>query len=431
MNHPDSQLRTTPFGAEAFTQEETYAELRRPVGFAQTLVREAYTSDEFFALERERVFRSGWVAVGLLDRVRNAGDVLVADVGGRSIFVVRNRDGELRGFYNVCRHRGTALLREGECRVGRFVRCPYHGWAYDLDGKCLGTPLFTYEIPDDQRPAFDMGEDAEFDKADFGLLTVPVDTWGPLVFASLDPEPGDLHEHLGDLPERTAGYRLDEWTLADTRQYDIAGNWKLIAENFEWYHLPWVHPELNRLSPVDAHYHWQGPGMYLGGCVELQDDGWNNKDLPPIEGLSDEDLRFSRFGYVFPNAGLVISPNSVWILFVDPVSPHRTIETTWLLTHPESASTPAAQVEVEKLATFLDTVNKEDVDIIERVHAGLDGTPFPGGRMCYRFEAMIHRFQNMIADRMVGRHHIPPGYGDGTVPMFPSAEPAASGSSDR
>jgi choline monooxygenase len=175
--------------AERFTREETYAGTRRPVALAQTLLPEAYTSEAFFALERERVFGSTWVAVGCAAALREAGDVLVADVAGRSIFVVRKQDGALRAFYNVCRHRGTRLLATGESRVKRYIRCPYHSWAYDHDGGCVGTPLFTgSDIPADQQAAFEMHDVGAFDRADYGLLPVAVEAWGPLVFVNLDPD---------------------------------------------------------------------------------------------------------------------------------------------------------------------------------------------------------------------------------------------------
>ena len=187
--------------ADRFTCEETYAPTRRPVALAQTLLPDAYTSDAFFALERERVFGSTWVAVTCSAQVSEPGDVVVVEVAGRSVFVARTQDGELRAHYNVCRHRGTQLLSPDERRVKRFIRCPYHSWACALDGRCVGTPLFTgSDIPEDQRAAFDMSDVAAFDRADYGLLPVAAETWGPIVFVNLDPDAAPLAEQLGDLP---------------------------------------------------------------------------------------------------------------------------------------------------------------------------------------------------------------------------------------
>jgi len=409
--------------ADRFLREETYAATRRPVALAQTLIPEAYTSEEFFVLERERVFGTGWVAVGCTAQVEDPGDALVVTVGGRSVFVLRKPDGELRAFYNTCRHRGTQLLEPGERRIKRFIRCPYHSWAYDHDGRCVGTPLFTgSEIPPDQQAAFSMDDVAAFDRADYGLLPVAVQAWGPLLFVSLEPDPGPLTDHLGDLPVRTAGYRLDEWDVVRTAHYELDANYKLVAENFmEYYHLPWVHPGLVKVSPIDAHYRWQGDGMYAGFCTtpiapDSDDAGWS-RGLPAIGGLTGADAVSARFAWVFPNVALNVLPNHLFIILAQPTSPRLTSETTYLLAHRGAGGDETAAA-IDELAAFWDTVNREDIDIVERVQRGLDHTPFPGGRMCYRFEEPLHRFQNMVIDRMVGRRRVPPGDRADTVPMF-------------
>ncbi|HZE04261.1 MAG TPA: aromatic ring-hydroxylating dioxygenase subunit alpha, partial [Solirubrobacteraceae bacterium] len=388
----------------------------------------AYSSQEFFALERERVFRSSWVAVGCSAQVRTPGQVLVAEVGGRSVFVTRKQNGELRAFYNVCRHRGTRLLGPDQCQIKRFIRCPYHSWAYDLDGKCVGTPLFAgSDIPPDQQRVFDMEGVKGFDRADYGLLPVLVDEWGPLVFVSLGDGTGSLSEHLGDLPDRTAGYRLSEWEIARTARYEIAANYKLVAENFmEYYHLPWVHPTLVRVSPVEAHHRWQGGGMYCGFCTtpiasDTEGGGWH-RGLAPLGGLDASDAVSARFIWLFPNVAVNILPNHLFVILAHPVTPRLTVETTYLLTHPQSSGDGAAEQATDALAAFWDEVNREDIEIVERVQEGIDTTPFPGGRMCYRFEEPVHRFQNMVIDRMLGVRRVPAGDGAQSVPMFAGRE---------
>jgi choline monooxygenase len=406
-----------------YTHHETYERTRRPVIEARTLVREAYVDDEFFALERERVFATGWVAAGCVDELRKPGDVQVVDVAGRSLILVRGRDGVLRAFYNVCRHRGSRLVEDGEGNVGRFLRCPYHRWAYDLDGRCVGTPLFTgSDIPADQQAIFATDHASGFDRRDYGLLSVAVATFGPVVLVNLDSQPEPLAAHLGDLADRLAGYRLDEWRLARKAHYHVAANYKLIAENFmEYYHLPWVHPGLVRVSPLDAHHRWQGSGMYSGMCTSpiaanTENGGW--QDLEPLPGLNPDDAISARFIWLFPNIALNVLPNHVFLIHALPTAAGVTHETTYLLTRPEAADDPDSQPAIDRLAGFWDTVNREDVAIVERVQRGLATTPFPGGPMCYRFEEPVHRFQNMIADRMTGVRRVPPGDPAGQSPMF-------------
>jgi choline monooxygenase len=418
-----------PVSPERFGDEATYRATRLPVDYASTLIPDAYTSEEFHALERERLFGTSWVPVCVIDELAEPGAFLVADVAGRSVIVCRNRDGALRAHHNVCRHRGAQLVTEPG-KVERFFQCPYHAWAYDLDGACLGTPLFTPEagIPEDQRDIFDMSEVKAFDKADHGLHPVRVDQWGCIVFVCLDPESAPLVEQLGDLPERLAGYRLATQRLVRRVSYEIDANWKLVAENFmEYYHLPWVHPSLVKVSPMSAHYRWQGRGMYVGFCTtpiaENSDEGgWQG--VPPMPELPQQDAVSARFAWLFPSVAINALPNHTFLMLTRPTAAGHTSEVTYLLV-PEATHANLEAVgeqAVDSLLAFWDEVNREDIEIVERVQRGLANTAYTGGRMCYRFEESVHRFQNMVIDRMVGIRRVPEGDTEQQRPLVsPSA----------
>ena len=137
---PETYLKQQRLPTDSYTKMETYRQIRLPIEKASTLIPDAYTSDNFFALEQEKIFSNSWVAVGCLPKVRKQGDILVTEVAGRSILVVRGKKNKLMAFYNVCRHRGSKLLNES-CNIKK-IRCPYHAWVYGLDGECLGTPIF-------------------------------------------------------------------------------------------------------------------------------------------------------------------------------------------------------------------------------------------------------------------------------------------------
>jgi len=403
-----------PLSPEAFVDEATYAGTRRPVSLATTLIPDAYTSDGFFAAEREHVFGASWVAVAAAAELASPGDAVATEVAGEPLFVVRDRAGIVRAFFNVCRHRGARLLDSGPQRLGRHIRCPYHSWAYGLDGGCLGTPLFDGSgIPEAEQGVFAMGDVERFDKADHGLLPVRVEVWGPLVLVNLDPSAPPLADELGDLTERLSGYRLDEWVTARTARYEIRANWKLVAENYmEYYHLPWVHSSLVKVSPLKSHYRWQGTGMYTGMCTtpiadSTAEGGW--KGLPPIPGLSQADAVSARFVWLFPNVALNVLPNHLFLMLARPQAPALTIEDAYLLVHPSQADAPEAEGEIGQLLGFWDVVNREDIGIVERVQEGLAARAYTGGRMCYQFEEPIHRFQNMLVDRIVGIRRVPAG----------------------
>jgi choline monooxygenase len=407
--------RPRPLPAEAFTDERTYAGTRMPVDLAVTLIPDAYTSQAFFDIERERVFATSWVAVGTVGQVEETGQVILAEVAGRPVIVTRNQDGQLRAFHNVCRHRGTKLL-DGVCGVGRTrkIRCPYHSWTYDLDGRCLGTPLFEGSgIPEDQHAAFDMSAVRGFDKADYGLLPVRAETWGFLVCVNLDPDAAPLAGQLGDLTQGLAGYHLPQWRAMRRKRYEVAANYKLVGENFaEYYHLPWVHPELARVSRIADHYRWQGRGMYTGMCLtpisgNTEAGGWDG--LPPAPGLEEADATTARFAWLFPNTAISVLPNHAFVIIAHPQGPGHTVEETVMLAHPECVRDAGADDELDQLAHFWDLVNRQDIEIVERVQQGIANPAYEGGRMCYRFEEPLHRFQNMIIDRMVGINRVPEG----------------------
>ena len=362
------------------------------------------------------------MCVGFAEHVGSIGQTIVREVGGRSIIITRDGDEVLRAFHNVCRHRGSQLVMCDQTVKAKRFRCPYHAWAFSLNGDCLGTPLFEgSEIPLDQQAMFDMGDVKAFDKADYGLLPVQVATWGPLVFVNLDPGAAPLLDWLGDLPDRFAGYDLADWRIAAEKNYEIGANWKLIAENFmEYYHLPWVHPQLMKVSRMEDHYRFQGPGMYTGMTTnpvsQSDDGGW--LELLPYEGLSDDELVSGRFIHLFPNVSLSILPNHVFVMILNPVSAGHTSEQTYILTPPGTLDAAGVDAAMVRLHAFWDHVNQEDIAIVERVQTGISTTDYPGGRMCYRFEEPLHRFQNMIIDRMVGIDRIPVGDTEEGVPVF-------------
>ena len=156
-----------------YLSEDTYKNTRLPTEQATSLIPNAYTEKEFFDLEQKQVFGRNWVCVGAASQVRDSGNIIVAEVGGQSLIITRDEDGELRAFYNVCRHRGTRLC-EKDGKVNKHIVCPYHGWGYNLRGDCVGTPLFDKGENRRAIQMHDMSHLESFDKKDYGLFPVRV-----------------------------------------------------------------------------------------------------------------------------------------------------------------------------------------------------------------------------------------------------------------
>lgn len=404
--------RSEPFSD--FTDPDTYRSTRLPVQAATTLIPAAYYDAEFYRLEIERLWRTSWVCVGYECQIPEPADILHVNCAGESLLIVRDKDKTLRGFYNVCRHRGAKLVSDetAHCPV---IRCPYHGWGYALDGSLLGAPYFQgLDVPPSAKEQFRIRAEDEgnFCKADYGLHQVHVECWGGMIFAKMDDAVLPLFDWLGDLPERFCRHPLHELVLVRRKSYEIKANWKLIAENFmEYYHLPTVHPELCNISGFDDHQRYQGPGMYTGMCTSplSVDPETVQLDLPILHGINSTEAKSAYFIMLFPNIALWIFPNHLVTLLFQPAGARLTLENLDILIHPSTHQLAETERQLDEITEFWDMVNWQDIKIVEKVQQGLASRSYSGGRMCYEFEEPIHRFQNMVIDRMLGIERIPPG----------------------
>ncbi len=366
--------------------DSAWVNTRAPLRESFGLDPAAYAEERFFHYEQQRLFGRAWVMIATAAAVAEPGRLLVRTVGRRSIIVTRSDDGVLRGFINSCRHRGTELA-DADCDIAGVIRCPYHRWGYRTDGTLITTPGFN-QIPR-----------TDFDRSDYPLLPVQVDTWGALVFACLDPQTLPLSSWLGDLPARMSGYRFEDWRVHSEIEVDVAANWKLITENFqEYYHLRWVHPELAKVSRVADHYRYQGPGMYCGQTTTPvsgdERDEWLR--LPPAAGLDESDGSSGRFVAVFPNLMFAVLPNHAFVIRLEPITEGSTREICTFLLPP--GTTPVDAVDMAPTRAFWFDVNNEDIDICERAQRGIASGRVPAGPLSPRFEEPLHRFHNMVAD---------------------------------
>jgi choline monooxygenase len=200
-----------------------------PLEYAYTIPAAWYTDQRIGRLEREQVFSNNWIAVGRIDQVASAGQFFTFELAGEPLIVVRGADGQLRGFYNVCRHHAAAVITLPS-GVAQHLRCPYHGWTYGLDGSLKGAPEFAGVC--------------NFDRDANGLVPVQVATWDNFVFVHLHPQAPALESFLGDLAGQISTSRLRFFTR---RSYTLACNWKVYVDNYldGGYHVPHLHKALN------------------------------------------------------------------------------------------------------------------------------------------------------------------------------------------
>jgi Rieske 2Fe-2S family protein len=332
-----------------------------------------YRSHDIFRVEKERIFCREWLAACREEELPRSGDSRVLDVLGESVLLVRNRDDQLRAFYNVCRHRGARLCRSADTKVaagrvelpggvtaGRLIVCPYHQWSYDLNGALVAAPH--------------LNAGTGFDKQDFHLHPVGVKTWGGFVFLHLTPPAAAaLPLQLGGIPERLARYPLAELRIGATIRYEVAANWKIICENYnECYHCGGVHPELCAVVPSfreagGAHLDWSRGIPHREGAYTFTHSGTTLRR--PFPGLNDDERVRHKGELVYPNLFLSAACDHVAAFILHPCGPERTDITCHFLF--ESFELEKASFDPSDTVEFWDLVNRQDWTVCELVQEGI------------------------------------------------------------
>ena len=338
-----------------------------------TLTGADYTSAAVYEEERERLFFRGWVCIGRAEEIPRPGDYLVREVAGESVFVVRNRDGELRAFYNVCAHRGTKLLDdEPACgHLGKALKCPYHAWSYDFDGRLLATP--------------NVHEDEEFEREDYPLHPIAVGEHAGFLFASLADEPTPLADWLRNSNETITDferYRMGELRLGHRISYDVGANWKIVVENYnECLHCPTIHPELVQVIPLFRKGEvWDGEtrdggNLMIEGATSFTTTG--TSDLPRFPDLLDADYGMYYGVFQFPNLMVNLHPDSVMAYLVYPNGPGRTTVVSEFYFRPEALALPG--FDPSPTVELWDLISRQDWAVCERAQLGVSSRGFRGG----------------------------------------------------
>lgn len=428
-------VRTTPrYGGVAtienrsrylssWTDEATYAKTRKPIDEATTLPGTVYHDETFAKLEQDRIWKSSWVAVAELSELANPGDVVPVKVADQNI-ILANDKGTIRAFQNVCRHRGAQLVGE-KCTKRKTILCPYHRWGYALDGRLMGTPAWDADemgkaIPEKIREKFKTNHVKDFNKKEMGLFPVRSETELGMVFVNLDEQAPPLEDWLGDILVTLKDYpfqNLDILGSGHDKTYPIKANWKVLIENFlEYYHLPAVHPALCMVSGVDEHDREQGKGMYMCFKTNPLTKGGTALDpgrMPFTPGIGEANQETAYHVCIFPNVFFSVYPDNIFRVIMQPgATPGQTIEKATLLTNVDAIAAPDAEALLHKTWLFHDNVNTEDINICEKVQTGTSASSYQGGRFSFRFEETLHRFQNMVIDKMVAgenKYRIPKG----------------------
>jgi Rieske 2Fe-2S family protein len=353
-----------------------------------------YTDPAVFALEQERIFESMWFAVARSAELAKPGVFVTKQVGKESVIVVRGRDGDLRAFLNVCRHRGARLCQEDAGQLRRNLQCLYHAWTYSLDGALIAAPNLT-KMPD-------------LDRSQYGLVAVPLREWLGYAWVCLaDAPPSFEDDVIGAADERLGGvgviggWQVDELAVGRRITYDVKANWKLIIENFmECYHCATIHPELTEMLPEFAE--GNAAQMFVGHGAEFAPEAKGftvdgSQGQAPIPGVdADHDRRYYAIT-VKPQVFINLVPDHVIFHRMYPLAADRTlIECDWLYL----PGVVESQADLSRSVELFDRVNRQDFAACEATQPSMSSRAYAGGGVLVPSEHHISAFHTWIEGKL-------------------------------
>ncbi|MEO7666163.1 MAG: aromatic ring-hydroxylating dioxygenase subunit alpha, partial [Dehalococcoidia bacterium] len=276
-------------------------------------------------------------------------------------------------FYNVCAHRGTRLLDEAPAcgHLGKAIKCPYHAWSYDLDGRLIGTP--------------NVHEDEVFERSDYPLHAIAVADYAGFLFVSLNPAAPALSDWLRAGVERITDfdrYRLGELRVARRLVYEVSANWKILGENYnECLHCPTIHPELVQAVPLYRRGEvWDGEtpdggNVMREGATSFTISGQSN--LPPLPGLREHDYSMYYGTFQFPNLLVNLHPDAVMTYRLEPHGPDRTTVISEFLFRPETIA--ESGFDPDPVVEFWDLISRQDWAVTERAQRGVASRSYLSG----------------------------------------------------
>src|SRR6266481_266448 len=365
-------------------------------GLPRALPAWVYNHPAMTRLEQQRVLMPSWQLVCHVNSIPKAGDYETFDLGPESVVVLRDRDGSIRAFHNVCRHRGARLL-DGAGNCPATITCPYHGWTYRHDGGLIGMPV---------REGF-----PGLDRAAHGLRTVRTDIAFGFVFVCLAPDsefgaPPPVSRIWGKLGEELAPYRLEYMVpLEPVSEETWSVDWKIAMDNYlESYHVPIGHPGLYRMFTPDYDDQSRVPGVARGlsWLRETRSSRWSEGLYQSLIGraaahLPEELRRCWRFYSALPNLGIDVFPDQMDFFQVLPAGPGKCIIRGAVFGLPGAArELRAARYLSNRINT---SVNNEDRWLCERVQRGLASSSYQPGPLS-RLEGCMFEFHNLLRTRI-------------------------------
>ncbi|MFZ5961345.1 aromatic ring-hydroxylating oxygenase subunit alpha [Thalassococcus sp. BH17M4-6] len=365
--------------------------VRRPPETANGLPNAHYIDTRVFEEERGALLFSQWAGLAVAADVPEPGDARPITFLGMPLLLLRGRDGTLRVFQNICRHRGMILV-ETPRKIEGAVRCPYHSWCYGTDGALVSTP----HVGGPGHNTHDA-----IDRSTLGLIEVRSHVWRDVVWINVSGDAPPFEVAMADLIARWAEFEQPLWHGGpdSTITLTVDCNWKLAVENFcESYHLPWVHPGLNAYSRLEDHYHIERPGEFSGQgtLVYRQLTNEEGQTFPDFADLSDRWDTAAEYIAAYPNVMLGVHRDHAFAIVLVPEGPERTVEHIHLY-----YARPDTDGGLRQRNTQLwKTVFEEDIFVVEGMQRGRHASGFDGGRFSPVMDSPTHCFHDWVAGKV-------------------------------
>ncbi|MBU2993665.1 aromatic ring-hydroxylating dioxygenase subunit alpha [Octadecabacter sp. 1_MG-2023] len=371
--------------------------VRRSVDTANGLPNVHYTDPATFDAEAKAVLHSSWAGLAVGADVPDNGDAKPMEFLGIPLLLLRDKDGDVRVFQNICRHRGMILV-DAPRKIEGAIRCPYHSWCYSTKGALVSTPHVG--------GAGHNTHDAIV-KEDLGLIEVRSHIWRDVVFINLDGQADPFEVVNADLIARWHENTAPLYHGGGDSAFalDVGCNWKLAVENYaESYHLPWIHPGLNSYSRLEDHYNIEHPiteassGAFSGQgtLVYRQLTGEDGATFPDFEGLSDKWNEGAEYICLYPNVLLAAQREHAYAIILEPVARDRTVEHVHLYyASPQTDD----DLRVRNTAQWKE-IFEEDIGVVEGMQRGRAAPGFDGGRFSPAMDGPTHCFHDWVAAKM-------------------------------
>ena len=376
--------------------------VNQPIERAHGLPNECYTSSEYLMIEKEKVFKDKWSVIGVGSSVPNHGDALPYDLLGIPLIILRDKENKIRVFHNVCSHRGYKLLSK-PCSLKNVLRCPYHSWSYDFGGKLIATPHIG---------GLNVHDSEKFDKSKSDLKEVRSKIWMDIIFVNINNNEVEFNEYIMPLEDRWSKFisKEDQNLLAYSRDHgyfslDVKSNWKFAIENYcESYHLPTIHPELNKVSNISDHYHIQGlPNRFAGqGSKKYDQLVKGNKTFNNFRNWPIELSKKSEYIALFPNVMIGLHVDHFYAFWLEPISTNKTKEHLAMYYIGEnSANGKELESMRKKNKRFWKEVMSEDIKAIEGMQEGRNSPVYNGGNFSPVMDNPTHQFHKWVASNLI------------------------------